>query len=729
MSILAHIKEHRQDAFKWQVNRWLTAAADDMYLRTAAVDKVVILLSKITNPMIQQAYSDFITSTKSFKISKKVLNDVLSNTAEHIAKDKDEEDNLDKLPAWMNREEVEMKGYCAVKQKDRVGYFGWGGNNKVEISNFLIHPIFHVKGEADDSRHIFEVENRVKRVLMDVPSKVFISLETLQTHLVAKGNYLFFGSKPQLLRIANEILPQFPLCDEIKQLGWQPEGFFAYVNKVFIPSNEWKTISSFGIFDINDQYFLIPAASKLYADLRSGEDLFQQVKPLTFLPAKITFSDWANQMNKVYGDKGLTGVAFALATCFRDYLFKINTNFPHLYGYGERSSGKSQWASSVSAIFYKQRPAFNLNSGTDFAFFAYMQSFRNCPAHLNEFDDKVVREEWFQAIKGIFDGEGRMRGKMGNRNHIEIQHVESALILTGQYISTKDDNSVVSRSIVEAFAEKQFTDEEKAEFDKLRQWQEEGITSLVSDIVAHREMVVKNYYQAYNDILMQWRKMTHGEFNQRIFQNWAHLATMWYLLKEPLNLPVPFAEFTEMAYKKAMAYSKFIRSSDTLTDFWNTVAFLLDQDHIVTGWDFKIKYTTEIILRNSDGNVYTEKYSEPRKLLYLRLNNVHKLYQQAKSKTGNKDSMTLENLKHYFSSRPYYIGQCKQEQFKRLIFKPIEKTQHGVHGTPDLTTISTTGQPETVITSAFIFDYEMLGCELERNYSPENMPDNETNNS
>jgi DNA primase len=64
-----------------------------------------------------------------------------------------------------------------------------------------------------------------------------------------------------------------------------------------------------------------------------------------------------------------------------------------LYAFGERSSGKSKWAESIMALFYIKRQAFNLNSGTDFAFFNYMQIFINCPAALNEADEKVLKPE------------------------------------------------------------------------------------------------------------------------------------------------------------------------------------------------------------------------------------------------------------------------------------------------------------------------------------------------
>lgn len=238
-------------------------------------------------------------------------------------------------------------------------------------------------------------------------------------------------------------------------------------------------------------------------------------------------------------------------------------------------------------------------------------------------------------------------------------------------------------------------------------------------VLLHRHSVEQQYYDIYNEIVTAWRRATRGEFNQRIFQNWAHLSAIWHLFEKRLGLPVAWVGFDQYCYGRAIEYSRFIRNADTLTDFWNTVAFLLDQQQIVAGWDFRITWAQEIKLRENE-STYTKKFDAPRKLLLLRLNNVHKLYQQAKNKSGERNPMTLENLKFYFGSRPYYIGQVKQAKFKRFVVKTSEKQGEELPlGGTAPSSIHTGMQAEQQVTSAFVFDYEILGCELERSSGDE----------
>jgi hypothetical protein len=687
-------------------------AGDDVMRKAGVVDKAARLLALLKLPAAQQGYIDAICANKAWKITKKLLSAALDQnrnaTADGEFGDAEEFANM---PAWMDREEVLEKGFCTLvdKENKRVGYWGWGQNGKVQISNFVIYPIFHVEGK-ENSRHIFEIENPTKRAVLDVPSKVFVSLETLQNHLVGEGCFIFYGSKPQLLRISTELLPHFPMCKEIKQLGWQPEGFFAFVNSVYIPGKGQQDISRWGIANVDGKDFLIPAASDVYANMRVGEDPYEGDRVLTLHSSPVDFKTWARQMHRVYGQPGLLSVAGVFLSAFYDIVFKVDNNCPHLYFYGERTAGKSKLAASTSAPFFKGRSPFQLNSGTDYAFFQYVSSFRNCPSELNEFDDKIVKDEWFQAIKGFFDGEGRRRGSMEKKGKSEEQKAAGLIILLGQFISTKDDNSVVTRSLIEALFEREFTDEDKQEFLRLKEWESKGITGLLLEILQHRPQLQKQYYESFNQLLGEWRRNTNDTFNQRVFQNWCHTATMWKLMGQWLELPVSFPVFEEYAYGRALQWSKFVRETDILSDFWNSVTFLLEQGEIEEGWDFKIQEHAELKIRQGNGEELEQKFTTPKKVLTIRLNNVHKLYQVNYRQRNGKEAMTLENLMHYFSSRNYYIGKIKQMPFKRWVYKNVEKSNGPMGGT----TSENQRTPEQTITSAIAFDYDLLGCDLER---------------
>lgn len=715
--ILEKIQDGKIDGIEWQADRWFTEAGSDKYAIGNVSTKLGKLLALVKEESVRNYYID--AFYKRCNLSKKQLRDkVVGKRVEAIGDDDEGEDPWAGLPTWMDKDELEESGFCAAKGDEKVqGYWGWGREGRSRLTNFVIVPHFHVY-QKEESRHIFEIENHRKRVVMDVPSRVFSSVETFQNHLIGEGNFLIYGSNNQLKNISTKLLDHFPICHEIKQLGWQPEGFYAFVNNVYVPGDGFKEISKWGITEVHEKKYLIPATSEAYKDLRASDDPFENDKVMHYTVSPVRFNVWAKQMHIVYGDHGSVCVGFTLVTIFRDIVFNVDHNCPHLYLYGERSSGKSKCAESVTSVFYVGRSAFQLNSGTDFAFFNYMQRFINCPAHLNEFDDKVTKDEWFQAIKGVFDGEGRERGKMNaggsSRNRTEVQRVNGTLILTGQYISTKDDNSVVSRSIICPFFERQFTEEEKAAFDQLKRWEAEGMTSLVTDVLEYRSMVKEQYYNAFNEILSGWIRQTTEQFNQRILKNWCHLATMWTLFRDALNLPIKSETYQKYCYAEAMKYSQFIRDSDTLSDFWNTVAFLADNNEIQEGWDYRIDTATEVKIRAGNGEEYVHQFDKPVKLLYIRLENIHKLYQTAYRARTGKEAMNFESLKHYFSNRPYYIGQMKQKAFKRYVYKTFEKQPaplpFGQEGTPQ---IASERKKEQKVTSCYVFAYDLLGCELE----------------
>jgi DNA primase len=490
------------------------------------------------------------------------------------------------------------------------------------------------------------------------------------------------------------------------------------VNNAFIPgTNEIQEYDNWGIIKHQDSNYLIPAACEAYRELqKTGEDPYEVDRPLTFIKPSFDFKYWANLMQKVYQDKGTVGIAYVFLTVFRDVIFDVDNNCPHLYGFGERTAGKSKWAESIGAMFFHNRAAFNLNSGTDFAFFDYMSRFRNTTALLNEFDEKVIKEEWFQAIKGIFDGESRQRGKIsGNKRGTETMHVKSTLVLTGQYLCTMDDNSIVSRSIIEAFSEREFTEQDKKNYEELKAAEGSGITGLITEVMKFRTEFKAQYKEVFNDNLSRWRKEINTNevnFNQRIMQNWCHLYSSYQIMSKYLALPVGLGQFYEYCKEKAIYWSNFIRQSDTLSDFWNTLPFLLDKGDIEAGWDFKIEEVLRIHIRVSNKEEKLVEFTQPTKILHIRLNNVHKYYEQAyRSRTG-KSAMTLENLLHYFSARKYYVGSCKQSRFTRYVTK-VEEVMNKNSLNPQKEPVVRKVK-EQQITSSHVFLYDALGVDIDR---------------
>lgn len=696
---------------------------DDSPAKKAEQKQLILeLLSNIPNEILRNNYIDTISKNFKWKAAdtKKEFAKIFEKSFTSNQEIEEESETI-KYPEWVNEADKETfmnAGYLTVDRKrpgkpNLVGYYSFGPNGKVEITNFIVKPLFRIEA-GQQSRYLSEVNNGFKQTVVDMPAKIFPSIDQFQGECVsAGGSFLIYGSRNQWLRIATDLLHNYPSCIEITALGWQSSGFFAYVDTAFIPKSGLLKYDRWGIITHKDQKFFLAAKSEAYSRLENiGADPYENLRYMVYKQANINFEQWANQMQIVYGQKGVVGVAYSILTIFRDIVFNIDNNCPHLYGFGEPSSGKSKWAESITALFYYRRPACNLNSGTDFALNLYVSTFANAPAHLNEFDIEVIKAEWFQQIKGWFDGEGRIRGKLGSKTSIEIQKIVSTIILTGQKLVTADDNSVVTRSIIEGFSTKEYTDQEKKEYDKLRDWQDAGLTSLLIEIIQYRDVFESDYKDNFNKLLSYWRKnaLQNVQINQRIVQNFAHLATSFMMIAQRIPMPQTIEDFTNYCYNQAIHWSKHIRSSDTLSEFWRTLEFLVNQGQVIDGWDFHVEEKMSIQIAINRKETITKNFESPTKVLFLRLNNIHKLFQRTYKVNSGKEAMTIENILFYFSSRNYYLGNIKAHRFYRYIDNTNEVRRQ--EGLTSVNRIETSKEKEVKNTFCYAFLYDELNIDI-----------------
>lgn len=720
----------REDAVIYYARQIMESVGEDAYQAAHAKQDILKLLACIPNEIIRNNYLDQISKKYKWKSTetKNEFKSIFETTSNII---EDDDDSPVKFDAWVSeadKEDFFEKGYLTINRKKNgkpmVGYYSFGAQGKTEITNFTVKPLFRIEADLE-SRYLSEIDNGYKKAVLDIPARVYASIEQFQGYSLSVGGaFLIYGNRNQWLRIATDLLHNYDSCTEIISLGWNPNGFFAYIDKVFIPNVGLKEYDKWGIFTHKNKKFLLPAAGESYNTMQGEEaDPYKHLRFLTYKQAPIKYENWASRMHLVYGVKGIVGIAYSVLTIFRDIIFSIDNNCPHLYGFGEPSSGKSKWAESITAIFFYKRSAFNLNSGTDFGFAQYVAAFRNCPAHENEFDVEVVRQEWFQQIKGWYDGEGRQRGKIGGKkNSIETQDVVSTIILTGQKLVTADDNSVVSRSLIEGFKTEEYTDEQRLHYDQLKMIERQGMNNLVVELLQFRQLFEQSYRDQFNNTLSNWRKHKEGSsaLNQRIIQNYAHLATCYSLISQSMTMPMPINAFDHYCYEKAQEWSGFIRSTDTLSEFWRTLEFLVNEDKVQEGWDFVVEEHTSITILAERTKTEPINFTEPTKVIFVRINNVHKLFQQAFRNRTGKEAMSLENMLHYFKSRKYFFGLVKNKRFTRYKRNVEEKTYRDALNGTSTSAPQMELSKEQKVTSCYAFRYDDLEIDITRGETPEN---------
>ncbi len=661
----------------------------DAYDRADAMDQIVSLIMLIPDTEIQEDYRTQIQ--KELKLRAKSL-----KTREEKLKEKQTQRRIaskyksykfegdDDLPEEADLEEINHKQYFGKVDGDQTGYYilkkDYSGFYKV--SNFIFTPILH-KFDPEDNSRIIKLENGIydEGEIIEVPSDSLISTEKFRNHLFARGAYYFNGSKQDLDKIIMDQMYEFPKGWELKNLGWQNEGFFAYYNCVYVIDQGIINYNEAGLVEVENKHYFSPASSKIFKDVRQDNDLHEKDRYLTYSNPPIDFNNWAARMQTVYGRHAYAAVSYVLISLFRDIVFKVDNNCPHLYGYGPKGSGKSKFAESVAAVFFKELQPFSLPSGTDAAFAASLERYKNCPMIFNEFDDNSVKEERFQAIKTAFDGEGRERlGRGGTKTRSNTQKVNCTMILQGQYLSTKDDNSVVSRSIVSVFASNNERTEEKIKaYQELKTLEKKGLGGVLTELLPSRGHVEKNYLSAFIEsfkIISANIRSRKKQYDERVLRNYCALVAMNKIFDTEFQFPWSHEDFKTWAENEIIELTDTISQSDILRDFWMTVQNLFDAGKIRNELHFKIQTKNKVRVNSPETSDGYLDLMEPTELLFLRLTEVQKLYAKEK-KTEGDNPINFTSLTSYVKSRGYYVGRVDSEsiggkKYGAFIFKSSE---------------------------------------------------------
>ncbi len=571
------------------------------------------------------------------------------------------------LPAGVDPKFALEYGFYPYDDGARTGYYFKTGEKSFQAqSNFIIKPLMHVYSKTDNKR-IIEISNGYSSTVIDMPSRNLITVEGFSGTCYEEGNFLFYGNKTHLMRILQTINDKFTVCTELKTLGWQPEGFFAWSNVIY-SDGEIESFDDLGIATFKQRHYYSPSVSSIYANLQAEDDEYENDRYLYYRASPFNFEEWCRLMAKVYPEHALFGIAFVWIGLFKDIIFKIDNNCPMLSCYGEKGSGKSKFCESISGVFLNDLQPFNLNHGTDFAFFNRLGRFRNCVTWFDEFDDQAIKEDRFQSIKGAYDGAGRERGKGTNKNRTEVSRINSALLLSGQYLSTRDDNAALSRCIVLPFTPNDHrTPEQIRDYDKLKAAEKKGLSGLLVELLPLRKKMEMQYPKVFPDVFKSLRDTIterKGQFKERILRNYAAVATLYKLAGEHFKLPFVWNDIEKECLYHIQRLSRIMSESDSLAEFWNTMEYLADVKDLVEGQQYTVETLIMVEVLDHEKKKKIINFKEPTRLLFFRTNTIHKLYMESYRRQTGKAGIDFQSLILYMSSQAYYIGFKKNWRFK-----------------------------------------------------------------
>lgn len=667
-----YLTEKKQHFILWRSDLLMMKTGDDPLAKHYATGEICRLIAIIGEASLRSFYIEDIV--KRHKIQKKILQDKLD---ELKPGEQDNDDEHYDLPSEVNPRDFERWGFYEYNNE----YFFRTKESIQKFSNFIMKPLFHVES-INNTRRIFELTNyKGFKVVIDFDMNEMTSLANFKRNIEGRGNFLWWGSDSHMNRLKLKLYEDTRTCYEVRNLGWQGEGFWAWSNGI-IANGRFQPIDDNGLVEYNHKYYFIPAFSKIYIDDKS---IFIDERKFAFQKCEITLEQWTGKFVEVFGDNAILGIAFWLAALFRDYILHIFKNFPILNLFGPKGTGKSQMAMSLSCLFGRQQTPFNIHNGTKAGLAEHLQQFVNAIAWVDEYKNSIEYDK-IETLKSIYDSIGRNRLNLDKGMKKETTLVNQAVILSGQEMPTADV-ALFSRVIFLQFHKTEFTIDEKRYYDELKAMENDGLSHLTSDVLMHRDYFEKNYYRIYEEVLADiFACLEHSNIEDRIMRSMCSILAAFKTLEPWLNFPFIFEKLKEIAIKSIGDQNRQISKSNEVAIFWEILEALFDENILTDRWNFKIDHCKEINTKEGkkdlEGNI---------EVLKLKFSSIYKLYAEHSRKIG-QTVLPNSTLKYYLENSNYYLGL---EYSTRFYLKERDK------GTGEI-------KEETQITSAYCFNYEKL---------------------
>lgn len=576
---------------------------------------------------------------------------------------------------------------------DRGKYFSTTEKGGVlEWSNFTLTPLFHIKDPLMAKRlYLLTNELGVKEIV-EMEQEDLISLQKFRQKLESLGNFIWKASEKELIKLKSFLYEKTETAAQIKQLGWNKKGFFAFGNGIF-DGRQFHEVNEYGIVHLGEKgNFYLPALSRIY---KENTDYFRFERQFVhFNFSMISLRDFTRQLFLVFGDNGKISFCFYLATLFRDIITLTTRSFPILDLFGPKGSGKSELGHTLMSFFVIDNIPPNIQNSTIPALNDTVAAAANALVHIDEYKNGIDTAK-IEFIKGLWDGTGRTRMNMATDKKKETTAVDAGVIISGQEMPTADI-ALFSRLIFLLFPKSNFTASEKANYQQLLQIRSKGLSHLTLQLLAHRDKFGQCFYDQYRQTLDDVNsRLTSHTIIDRIVQNWVIPLTSFRCLEGKLDTTLSYKELLEITVEGIVHQNMECKTNDELGSFWRMVQFLNSEGEINEDADFKIKAVSRFRSTLVSETVWTE----PRKILYLQKTRIFMLYKLNAHRNG-ETSLPEESLRYYLENSKEYLGE------QRMTYHVIKKGNQVL----DFEHRDAKGQPTkmSVQQRSYCFDYEKL---------------------
>ena len=562
----------------------------------------------------------------------------------------------------------------------------------IEWSNFTLTPLFHIKDPLMAKR-LFLLTNELGiKEIIEMEQEDLISLQKFRQKLESLGNFIWKVGEKELIKLKCFLYEKTETAAQIKQLGWNKKGFYAFGNGIYY-GGKFSEVNEYGIVHLDEKgNYYLPAFSQIY---KENTDYFRFERQFVhFNFSMILLRDFTRQLFLVFGDNGKIGFCFYLATLFRDIITLTTRSFPILNLFGPKGSGKSELGHTLMSFFVIDNIPPNIQNSTIPALNDTVAAAANALVHIDEYKNGIDTAK-IEFIKGLWDGTGRTRMNMATDKKKETTAVDAGVIISGQEMPTTDI-ALFSRLIFLSFPKSDFTPAEKDNYQTLLQMRSKGMSHLTLQLLPLREKLAPIFYDMYRQTMDEVNEHLSGRtMIDRIVLNWLVPLAVFRCLETYISIPLTYSELFNITIDGIIHQNMECKTNDELGGFWRMVQFLNSEGEINEGADFKIRNVT----RFHSSTIKGTEWTVPHKILYLQKSRIFMLYKLNAHRNGDT-ALPEESLKYYLENSKEYLGE------QRMTYHVVKKGNQVL----DFDHRDAKGQPTkmSVQQRSYCFDYEKL---------------------
>lgn len=678
-SKFAESKTKETDFIIWYANKKLSAVSGNDE-RSSVIKDIAHMVAVLNDELKESMYLQELNSlyknrslwAQAINAEKKKLNESSGNFMIN-------QDDLRKFGFY-------EKNNCYYSFSDKGGDVRW--------SNFTMTPLYHIRG-AYSPKRLYLVKNEVGREeFIEMKQEDLVSLQKFKTVLEGTGNFIWEAGDRELTKLKFFLYSKTMTAIEVTRMGWNASGCYIFGNGILFDRKFFRG-DEYGIVRLpDDMNFYIPALSKFY---ESDTQIFSFERNFVNMKLQdVTLLQYLNRIVETFGNNGRIGIAFIIATCFRDIIFRKTNFFPILNIFGPKGTGKSELAMSLIAMFQVKPQSTMLTNSTIPGITSNVAACVNAPVHLEEYKNDIGTQK-VEFIKNIWDGKGRSKVNVDKDKKTETTSVDSGVILTGQEIPTADI-AMFSRLIFLMFSKTTFTDKERDRFNALKRMKENGVSHLCVDILNCRPVFEQEFGNNYKYVSeLMYERLYQDFIEDRLVNNWSVILAAIRTIEGHLQLPFSFSKMLEICINGVKEQNKLNKANNDLANFWNVVTYLQQDGLIFNESDYKIKIVHA--LKTSD-KAKEYKFDGGKEVLYLRKSRIIALYRKYGSQVGD-NILPQSTLESYLRYSDEYLGKKNSERFKQI--------QRGEEVLVTQTNEYSTSRVQTsAVDQALCFDYNAI---------------------